>query len=107
MQKTVPVDRENLRRALYKRGLNAQSVSKGMGHAAQYLSNACSYGQISLSGAKTLEALYNVKPEEYAPDGEAETQGEWARAFAILIKRTEPNELKEIIKDAIREVLAE
>lgn len=105
--RTIPLDRERLEQALTKRGLNMKRVSNELGYSTYFLASSCGRGNIALSAAVMLETIYNIKPEEYAPIEDEQQQGEWARAFAILIKRTEPKELKEVIKDAIREVLAE
>lgn len=106
----VEIDRERLRRALEKRGYSFIKASKEMGFSDSYLNTVTKDGCLALHAIRSLEATFNIKPEEYAP-AEATpadvAQNEWARAFAILIKRTEPNELKELIKEAIREVLSE
>lgn len=112
MAKQVKVDEEKLKKALAKRGYSRGQASKEMGFSESYLHNTAKTGYLALHAIKSLELMFNIKPEEYAP-AEATLakpeppQNEWARAFAILIKRTEPNELKELIKEAIREVLSE
>lgn len=106
----VAVDREKLNKALAKRGQSFYTASDEIGHSNNYLNTVSKEGSIAMHAAKALEAIYNIKPEEYAPADATPTDGaqnEWARAFAILIKRTEPNELKELIKEAVREVLNE
>lgn len=108
MKNKVEVDREKLNKALAKRGQSLYTASVEIGHSNNYLNTVSKEGSIAMHAAKALEAIYNIKPEEYAPTPATEPpQDEWARAFAILIKRTEPNELKEIIKEAVREVLSE
>lgn len=107
----VEVDREKLVKALAKRGQSLYTASGEIGHSNNYLNVVSKEGSIAMHAAKALEAIYNIKPEEYAPadatPANVVAQNEWARAFAILIKRTEPNELKELIKEAVREVLSE
>lgn len=107
----VEIDREKLRRALEKRGYSFIKASKEMGFSDSYLNTVTKDGCLALHAIRSLEATFNIKPEEYAPaeatPADVVVQNEWARAFAILIKRTEPNELKELIKEAVREVLNE
>lgn len=104
----VEIDRERLRRALEKRGYSFIKASKEMGFSDSYLNTVTKDGCLALHAIRSLEATFNIKPEEYAPTPATEPpQDEWERAFAILIKRTEPNELKELIKEAVREVLNE
>lgn len=104
----VEIDRERLRRALEKRGYSFIKASKEMGFSDSYLNTVTKDGCLALHAIRSLEATFNIKAEEYAPTPVTEPpQNEWARAFAILIKRTEPNELKELIKEAVREVLSE
>lgn len=103
----IQLDRARFEKALAKRGLNRKNVSIELGYSDYFLNNACNRGKLALSAAVMLETVYHIKPDEYAPIEDEQQQGEWARAFAILIKRTEPKELKEVIKDAFREVLAE
>lgn len=106
----VEVDRDKLVKALAKRGQSLYTAPVEIGHSNNYLNVVSKEGSIATHAAKALEAIYNIKPEEYAPANTTPADGaqnEWARAFAILIKRTEPNELKELIKEAVREVLSE
>lgn len=105
----VEVDRDKLVKALAKRGKTFCSASIEIGHSKNYLNSVTKEGAIAAHAAKALEAIYNIKPEEYARVTPAEggARNEWTRAFALLIKRTEPNELKELIKEAVREVLNE
>lgn len=110
MARKVEIDRERLRRALEKRGYSFVKASKEMGFSDSYLNTVTKDGDLALHAIRSLEATFHIKPEEYAPADATPAdvaQNEWARVFAILIKRTEPNELKELIKKAVREVLNE
>lgn len=64
----VSVSKEKLYRELEKRGLNHSEVSTEIGFAQWFISNSASRGKINRTGAIMLEKLYNIKPEDYAPD---------------------------------------
>lgn len=111
MNGKIEVDKDKLIKALAKRGKSLYSASIEIGHSGNYLNTISNEKSIAAHAAKALELAFNIKPEEYAPADDTPAGGgarnEWARAFALLIKRTEPNELKELIKEAVSEVLNE
>lgn len=110
MNGKIEVDKDKLIKALAKRGQSLYSASIEIGHSGNYLNTVSNEKSIAAHAAKALELAFNIKPEEYAPADATPARGaqnEWARAFALLIKRTEPNELKELIKEAVSEVLNE
>ena len=63
-----PVDKAKLYRLLEKRNLTAKEVSIELGYSRFFLSNCAGRGVINTPSAKMLEKLFNIRPEDYAPD---------------------------------------
>ena len=63
-----PVDKEKLNNEMRKRGLTGQAVSKEMGYCRDYISTVKYEGKIAPAGMKMLQVLYNIAPEDIAPD---------------------------------------
>lgn len=65
---TVKVDSEKFHAVLKKRGLTCTDIAKAMGHAAKYISNKVykQPGMMLPGDVKFIEAVYNIKPDEYA-----------------------------------------
>lgn len=72
--KMTPVSGERLNLVFAKRGLTKSEVSERMGYSDSYLTTASSRGEMSTAAAVALEAIYGIKPDEYAPKAEPKTQ---------------------------------
>ena len=104
----------SLKKALEKRGLTMKEASEGIGHSINYLGGVVRKGVIPNSAILSLKAIYNIQPEEYIIE-DADTDGRVNEdelkfslyALRMLLQRTKEDELKEIMKQAGREVLAE
>lgn len=65
---TVPVDYSKLKQALEKKGETVKSAGETMGHSKTFLIHEAEKGNIRRSVSITIEALFGIKPEDYAPD---------------------------------------
>lgn len=69
----LPVDGEKFKAQFVKRGLNMAEVSIELGHSRSFLNGICGTSnraaKISKSASIFLDKLYNIKYEDYAPDG--------------------------------------
>lgn len=72
--KMTPVSGEKLNLVFAKRGLTKTEVSERLGYADSYLATASSRGEMSTAAAVALEAIYEIKPDEYAPKAEQKPQ---------------------------------
>ncbi|MBQ1297901.1 MAG: helix-turn-helix transcriptional regulator [Clostridiales bacterium] len=64
----IPIDKEKLESEMRKRGLSARAVSREMGYCRDYISTVKYEGKISPPGMKMLQMLYNITPEDIAPE---------------------------------------
>ena len=103
---TVKVNGEAIRRALLKRGVKITEASKAIGMSACYLSRALSGDEMRESNFKLLCYTYNLDPREYLvkPEAEEIPVDDVAKVLRILLQRTEPGNVKKLIKEAYREL---
>lgn len=93
---TVKIDPDKLREELRRRGLNATAVSKEMGYASNYVSNALKNGAIGLPAANQLELRYNIDMESMKLDAVKEKAPE--------VDSEEINSLKEEIQELTKSI---
>ena len=62
---TVPVNGDKLKLCLLKKGLRSSEVSREMGFAQNYLSDAARRGQMSGACAVMLENMYGIPLKDY------------------------------------------
>ena len=95
----MEIDARKLTRALAKNGYSIANAGVAMGRSKSYFDHILKEGYATKSTLIMLEAVMGIKYEDIAPDA-PETGGDVAIA-------TSEARLKELIKEAIREVLAE
>jgi hypothetical protein len=66
--KTVLIDKVKMDKLFKQRDLSMAEASIRCGKSKWYISNQSNRGNMSESVALLLEAYYNIKPEDYAPD---------------------------------------
>lgn len=105
----VEIDAEKLKRQILKRGYTFKTASIEIGKSYNYFSKATNEGTLPASTVLLIdrvlgidESLYVIKEE---PEKEPEASPDIVRALAILLARTEPEKLKEIVREVIQEVL--
>lgn len=105
----VEVDAEKLKRQLLKRGYTFKKAAAEIGKSYNYFSKLSEGGRLPASTVLLIdrvlgidESLYVIKEE---PEKEPEASPDIVRALAILLARTEPEKLKEIVREVIQEVL--
>lgn len=109
---------DNFEEELKKRGLTQTAAALGIGCSASYFSNPKRAGEMPLQAIKSLESTFNIQPETYLVPEKEEPKTEpvdfekeiWfslrtilARA-ALLVERTEPENIKKLITEAFREL---
>lgn len=98
----IDIDGYALKRVLNEHGYYITDASIKIGKSAAYLSKACTAGQIPLTVTKAIEYVLHIKQDEYElkkPVIEAPVE----KHLDPAVRR----ELLELMKQAIREVLAE
>lgn len=68
--KWYPVDKDKLYSAFKKRDLTASEVSLELGYSKWFISKSADRGTITQAVGMMLDKIYNIKPEDYAPDPE-------------------------------------
>lgn len=79
---TLPVDYAKLKRALEKKGETIGTAGNKMGHNKTYLIKETCKGDIRRPVAITVEALFGIKPEDYAPDSKPAPEPEKPQVVA-------------------------
>lgn len=69
---TLPCCGEKLKSLLERRGLTMQTAGLEMGRSKGYIFSCIKRGTISSSAAQQLKVMYNIRPEDYAPETEEE-----------------------------------
>ena len=64
----IPASYDKLKKALKEKNTGITSASRKMGYDATFLSKELAAGDVRRSIAITIEALFGIKPEDYAPD---------------------------------------
>lgn len=99
--KVIKIDSEKLERLLIKRGYNRKRAGVELGRSQTFFSKVLEAGEMTYITAKAIEAVFNIKMDEY------EIKPEEPAPPEFVIKPEIRAELLELIKQAVREVLAE
>lgn len=99
--KIIKIDSEKLERLLLKRGYTGNRAAQELGRSASFMAKVYASGEMTYITAKAIEAVFNIKMDEY------EIKPEEPAAPEFVIKPEIRAELLELIKQAVREVLAE
>ena len=70
IKKEDVINPEKLIEELKKRGLTHNRVSEELGYNRNYITGVLKAGRMGRGARKTLEVLYNIKPEDIAPEKE-------------------------------------
>ena len=101
----IDIDSYAFKRALDEHGYYITRASEMIGKSPAYLSKMCSVGQMPITSVKAIEYVLHIKQEEYEFKKPvvkvAENQTEYRMNPALRA------ELLELMKQAVREVLAE
>ena len=84
---TVSYDHDKFKRAIVRRGLSFTQVSEEIGVSKNYFSNT-SVKRIPKTTALLLEHTYNIKPEDYALDGDVKEEKEEPKAVTVMVDTT-------------------
>lgn len=100
--KKVMVDTQKLERLLLKRGYNSTRAGEELGRSSSFFAKIYESGEMTYITSKAIEAVFNIKPEEY------EIKPEEPKADPVYVIRPEVRqELLELMKQAVREVFSE
>lgn len=109
----VLIDKDKLTNEIRKRGLNARQMSLEMGYCQDYISTIKYEGKISPPGMKMLQMLYNITPEDIAPDVSARAINSSSeektdvQEVALILTTETINRLEEAIYRAFKRALHE
>lgn len=70
--KLVKIDGNTLKKCIEKRGLTCSKAARELGFNPNFINKAVADNQINQPAIKLLEAVFNIKPEEYEIKDESE-----------------------------------
>jgi len=68
--KWYPVNKDKLYQAFKKRNLTASEFSIELGYSKWFIAKSADRGTFTQAVVMMLDKIYNIKPEDYAPDPE-------------------------------------
>lgn len=96
-KKMVAIDKEKLQRCFKRRGVTQVEVQRIIGVGTTYFSSSFETNRISMLVADALEAKFNIKKEEYAPEEitvpvsesvASLTEEDWERLYKVIYSAT-------------------
>ena len=104
--KKVMVNKTELKRLLKEKGVTLKGLSEEMGYGATYLSNkigGTGKGQLNMSDARYIEAVYGIKADDYALKPEAKTEVKVLDSEEALLPRLTQSQMEKSMQNVLGE----
>lgn len=75
MTVSIAIDGDKLKSIFRRKGIYLKDASRELGYDISYLSSVCTANKIGKPAIISLEKIFDIKFEEYAPHKDEETSG--------------------------------